>query len=466
MMKIPLLVSVFVMEFLPAIWGQTVMFGPKQVLLDNLDLQYADDAAVAGDFDGDGDIDLASLASGNLLWFQNKGDFTFDTIDVQENVFENVRDVADMNADGIDDLVTTEGYFALDSAHVFTHHEFNFGSFRLIRMARDINADGYADVVVEWHETGMDPVMYWYRNEADTGFTELLLDSQESSYDYATVADYNSDGRMDVIVVNGENKRFLMFRQSASGSLSRVVIPASKDVLDKGVGIADVDNDADMDIISGAPLDFTESLYYLENKTNTFTKRHPVAGLVSVYSLETGDLDGDGDEDIVFIDGFGNYRVGYIINQGIDDWSDPVYLDSYSSFGAFAYQNINIFDTWLHLKDMDHDGKKDIVVSAIPDDEVFWFKNETIFTSTETVNSSSLVLYPQPAADFVHVENLPFQNGIISVYDPYGRQVMRTNIQSHDLLDIRSLSSGVYYYLVSGDAEHPLLSGKLLVVAK
>lgn len=461
-MRISHLITTILFHFSLSVWSQSVTFGPKSVLLENLDVENADDSVVAGDFDGDGDIDLAGVSSGNLLLFQNKGDFGFDTIDLPDGVFEKVRDVADMNADGVDDLITTEAYFALDSLQNFTRHELNLGDFRLVRMARDINLDGFADIIGEFNEPGEDPIMYWYRNEAGTGFTERLIDSQESSYDYATVSDYNMDGRMDIIIVNSENNRFLIFRQGANGNFARLVVNVSTEVLDKGIGLMDVDNDTDIDIVSGAPLDFEESLYYLENKSLSFLTRHPIEGLLYINSLETGDLDGDGDEDLVFIDRAGGYRIGYIVNQGIDNWSTPTFLDSYSSFGSFAYQNINLFDTWLHLKDMDLDGKKDIVVSAIPDDEVYWFRNETIFTGTRTLIHSPLVFYPQPASDFIHVENLPFGNGVLTVFDSYGSKHMETDIQNQDVIHLSNLPGGLYYYHISNPGFNGVLSGKIL----
>lgn len=449
-------------QLFPLAWGQEVEFGPKTLLLGGLDLEYADDSYVAGDFDGDGDIDLAGLHSGVLLMFQNQGDFSFDTIEMPDAIFEVVRDVADMNADGIDDLITSDAYYTHDADQAFTRHELNLGDFRLVRMARDINLDGYADIIAEFDDYSGEPVMYWYRNNADTSFTERLIDSQESEYDYVTVADYNLDGRLDIIIVNAENNRFLVFRQGASGSFTRVVIPVSTNVLDGGVGVVDIDSDGDVDFISGAPYDFEESLYYLENKSLSFTTRHPIAGLMDIYSLETGDLDGDGDQDLVFIDRLSGYRVGYFVNQGVDNWSEPVILGYFSSFGTFAYQNLNLFDTWLHLKDIDADGKKDIVVSAIPNDQVFWFKNETLFTGTEHVSNSPTIFYPQPASDYVRVEDLPFERGVLTMFDSYGQQVMTINIQNQDVIDLVNLPAGLFYYLVSSHEKHQLLSGKIM----
>lgn len=446
------------------LFSQTVIFGPKTMLLENLDVQYVDDAVVVGDFDGDEDIDLAGLYGGNLVLFQNRGDFSFDTIDLPDAFIDNVRDVADMNADGIDDLVTTEAYYALDSTQVFTRQELNLGDFRFVRVARDLNLDGYADVIAEFDDYSGEPIMYEYRNNAGTSFTQRLLDNQETEYDYATVADYNQDGKMDVIIVNADKNRFLIYRQGTSGGFSRVVVPVSTEVLDLGVGLIDVDNDNDLDIISGAPLDFEESLYYLENKSLSFTTRHPMHGFLHIYSLETGDLDGDGDEDLVFIHRQTSYRVGYMINEGMGAWSDPIYLGSFSSFGSFAYQNDNVFDNWLHLKDMDLDGKKDIVVSAIPDDEVFWFKNQTLFTSTETLVSSPVLFYPQPASYFVRVENLPFETGVLTLFDSYGRQLMQTDIQNQDVISLEGLPMGLHHYLVSSHDHYQLLTGKLLKV--
>lgn len=463
-MKVFQLFSALVFYVASPLCSQTVMFGPKTMLLENLEVQYVVDASVVGDFDGDGDIDLAGLYAGNLVLFQNRGDFSFDTIDLPEDFIDNVMDVADMNADGIDDVVTTDAYYALDSAQVFTRHEFNFGDFRFVRVARDLNLDGYADVIAEFDDFSGEPIMYEYRNNAGTGFTQRLLENQESSYDYVTVVDYNQDEKMDVIIVNADNNRFLIYRQGTSGGFSRVVIPVSTDVLDLGVGLIDVDNDNDLDIISGAPLDFEESLYYLENKSLSFTTRHPIHGFLDIYSLETGDLDGDGDGDLVFINRQSSYRVGYIINEGMGSWSDPVYLGTFSSFGSFAYQNINVFDNWLHLKDMDLDGKKDIVVSAIPDDEVFWFKNETLFTSTATLVSSPVIFYPQPASDFIRVENLPFKDGVLTLFDSYGRQLMQTEIQNQDVISLERLPTGLHHYLVSSNDHYQLLAGKLLKI--
>ncbi len=82
--------------------------------------------AIAKDFDGDGDLDIATISNypgagtpwESFIYFENKGNFNFQTYTMPVNTpFHNgtTMDVGDIDGDGKPDILLGNGYFAKDT---------------------------------------------------------------------------------------------------------------------------------------------------------------------------------------------------------------------------------------------------------------------------------------------------------------------------------------------------------------
>lgn len=230
---------------------------------------------VFGDFNGDGKMDFAMCLFGNhrgrFSWFENKGDDRY------------------------------EEHVLFDKTGPIHCQPFDF------------DGDGHLDlgVLVAQHTEAF----YIFKNDGKGNFiSEVVFQKQPAfGHNYFELADFNGDGRQDLLVVNGDNgeyasplKRYHGIRIYLNRGGTRFEEAWFFPLNGATKAVArDFDGDGDLDIaaISFFP-DYEnnprESFVYLENRGGfdfaPFTFRECISG--RWVTMDVGDLDGDGDLDI------------------------------------------------------------------------------------------------------------------------------------------------------------------------
>ena len=318
-----------------------------------------------GDYDNDGFEDLYVTSYGGNTLYHNNGDGTFSDVTARAGVGASGWSASagffDADNDGRLDLFVTRyvdwtfqtnrycgekkpGYRAYchpdnyDAVTNLLYHNNGDGTFTDVSARAGIAAasgkglgvafadyddDGFADVFV-----ANDSVQsFLFHNNGNGTFTELGLlagvgfneDGKAFAGMGVDLADYDNDGRPDVVVTDLSNERYRLFHQGADGSFQDVTHTS-------GVGAAtqlfagwstrffDYDNDGwkDIFVAQGHVMDTIEktspNLSYLQpplllrNESGRFVRvvpgeafRQPWAGRGAAF----GDLDNDGDVDVV-----------------------------------------------------------------------------------------------------------------------------------------------------------------------
>ena len=319
---------------------------------------------VAGDVDGDGDLDLYLTAFGANLLFENRGDGSFREVAGERGVADpawgSSAALADVDGDGDLDLyVSNYVDFALDEnkacgdqkrqlrgycgPDVYAglpdrfYRNLGDGRFRDDTAAAgfagadgaglgvcfgDLDDDGWPDLYVA---NDLMP-NYLFRNRGDGGFEDISLLSGTAFGDRGkaeagmgvALDDFDGDGRFDIVVTNYEGETHALYGNRGGGLFTdrRFVANLAEPTLLKlafGVASGDFDHDGDPDlaIANGHVRDNAEMF----NPASSYRQANQVfenlggrfgeatgAGLDAVRAsrgLALGDLDGDGDLDLV-----------------------------------------------------------------------------------------------------------------------------------------------------------------------
>jgi len=320
-------------EFLPAMEGGPVGHAPSGLSL--------------GDFDGDGDLDVAVVdgGDGSVTVLLNVGDGTF-TPGVSQAVGDYLTGIAagDLDSDGDLDLIVSGRPFLYvllnDGTGVFSVTPYPGTSAFGSMTTGDINGDGALDVVLTAAEviepdTHIDGGIWVYLNAGNGTFT--LTDQTTASVSSAGLADVNGDHALDLVTGSGSQdpSSFDVRLNDGHGNFA-----SPTRYLHAGAAgptrVADLNGDGKADVISGAAV-------ALNDGSGAFLP--PVSygnGLSTTSAL--GDLDGDGHLDLVQVMG----GLTVFTNNGCGEFTQgPSYAWSGETFA---------------IGDMNGDGRGDLVV--------------------------------------------------------------------------------------------------------
>jgi hypothetical protein len=370
--------------------------------------------AALGRFDGDGFVDLAvTLASGQVAILAGRGDGTFNPpVFIAAGVRPEYITAGDLNGDGRVDLVASDRYgdqvvVRLGNANgTFGAESFyatgdSPGSIVMV----DLTGDGRPELVVAhptagWHAVlqnnglgGFTLLPYVYGDDVAVdptlldvdrdGVLDLLCPTSGGHFFshglgggrfeswtqlslprlYPTdmeLTELNGDGRPDLVVANQRSNTVEVVYGTTDGGLVRGPSVSVRSQL-VGLTVARLDADGLLDLAvvterrSFSPGTSSNQLQILRGELNGgFTALPPLALPAPPRDVLAGDIDGDGDTDLVVMLAASGQALPFL-GQGNGMFTAGTLLD----LGGPAYQFV--------LKDFNSDGRADLVATPLLD---------------------------------------------------------------------------------------------------
>jgi hypothetical protein len=331
------------LDVLTAALGRTSVAWSENTLSDTSGFQppKSIDAGIDGavdlhsaDLSGNGTVDVlaASLRDDLVAWYENKGDGTFS-------------EKRTLSTD-------------LDGASA-------------VRTA-DFDQDGDTDVVAG---AVLAETVVWYENKGNGEFRDgVPIATDVQGLETLHISDLDGDDVPDVLVVAYQDSTINRYepKDPSADSMQFVERPAVGTNLEEPIDVhtADLSQDGTQDLLAGTV--GAESLYLFENQTQRDTlgafgpKQLLARDVRTVEDIGTGDLDGDGDQD-VFAAAFGSGTVVWVENKGNGTFAPPRPI-------ATDVPNVISID----VADVDADGDLDVLTASQANNTIGWYENRVV----------------------------------------------------------------------------------------
>lgn len=316
-------------------------------------------ALVLADLDGDTDLDLVEGNSGsaNRIWSNNgSGTMTLTAQQLGTTATRSLA-IADVNADNHPDIVEGNGFgdanlvWLNNGSGSFSSNgqTLGTGDTRAIAIG-DINGDGEPDLVAGNFNEGNTV----YLNNGSGSFTDAGLSLGTNATLALVLVDADIDEDLDIITGNqGQSNNTWINNSSAEFSNSGQALDANTTTAGNTTAVtyADVDGDNDMDMIAA---DFAQgNRVYTNDGLGNYTNSGQNLGTRNSTSVAAGDVDGDGDTDFV-IGNHGEANTVWINQGGAQLGTAGDFADNGQALGSAA-------TTSVALGDVDGDGDLDLV---------------------------------------------------------------------------------------------------------
>ncbi len=355
-------------------------FGAQQVISTNFD--YPLDV-VAGDIDGDGDMDILSGSRYNnsrVAWFKNtngQGNFIFQQELTTDIAYCRGAVLADIDGDGDLDIAATSWAFPNHRIIWFenTNGQGNFNNTpNLVAQltnnarpetiyAKDFDNDGDLDIVVGTDNEGLS----WFKNNGSGTFGPLqIIDSNVEDVRAVFSADIDTDGNQDILVAANRADRIAWHKNTnGQGNFGPANVLAEINGANGPIKVIsiDLDGDGDKDILTALTND--NRIAWQENLDGqgNFSELITIATINNPLSIFAGDIDGDNDMDIIAASSSSNGKVVYYKN-----------LDGNATFGTEQTINLETYPSVVYAADVDNDGDLDVFSSG-DSTKIVWQEN-------------------------------------------------------------------------------------------
>ena len=234
------------------------------------------------------------------------------------------------------------------------------GMYDSVLAAGDIDNDGNIDLISAGKINAVTYETAIYLGDGTGGFSQtnegIIYPINRGDL---KLGDIDSDGDLDLIIIGGKSGGRVgsIYENEGDGFFIEINIGDIEPVIDGSLDLGDVDNDGDLDIIlcGGKKGGSRFTRLYMNNGDGSFKEND--SDFINVFSgdVHFGDIDGDGYLDL-FVSG--NSLQGTIVRAYLNDGSG--YYDEVEISGIFQ-----VYQSEIELFDINNDEKIDLVITGL-----------------------------------------------------------------------------------------------------
>ncbi len=396
-------------------WKENLSGGTFSDMHKITSLSYIVNESVPADIDNDGDLDIVSTSSKYIFWHENLGMGKFSTeknlyyAGTNPYILIKSLNVIDIDSDGDLDILASQNSY--DGTVLCTNDGNGNFSIQLSYVSGLYNSEfAYID-----NDTLID-ILYtsivhdkvgWKKNLGNGLFSDSIIDNTLNGPDEILPVDVDNDGDVDVIVSVDYEDKIGWYENTGNGSFS-IYKSIDPDFHVKSIHINDLNGDNKQDILAVSSYYSSDELVWYKNlggglfSTAIQIDSSSNDNFNQVYS---DDLDGDGDIDIVTSAQLGGK---YYLNT--DTGSTFTEHEMITTFG-----NPDTQGRTLRTGDLDNDGDMDVLSCGRGDHNIFYYQN--LFNNFNDFTVETCGNYTEPSGDSTYYvstliyDTIPNSNG-------------------------------------------------------
>ncbi len=317
------------------------------------------------DFDNDGDIDIVAALSDNdpdeVAWFENgKATFVLHNINLLRDV--SIVAIYDIDNDGNNDIFYSDGSYVClvknqNSGQSFGNEIVLYTDGANIYDIQLVDIDNDNDVDLFISDALGDKILWMENTDGNGNFSSpIMIDQTIDSPVDIDFADVDNDTDLDMIAASASDNQIVLYENmDGLGSFNKTVLQSGLDM--KSFCFTDFDNDNNKDIVYSA----TEHTGYLKNNGDgSFAGSEIISNSLAYAShMYSYDLNNDDYEDIIF-----NPDISlYWLENNQDNSFQDHFIEIWGSIDN------------LDAGDLDQDGDLELVVACRSVGMVYYAEN-------------------------------------------------------------------------------------------
>lgn len=312
-----------------------------------------------------------------------------------------VIEVTDINGDGNQDIIQSRLSGGADITVILGNGDGTFKAGATYQAPYaptsdiaifDSNGDGFKDIVIAPRTSGS--VIQIIRGNGDGTFKAPISYAPAGGVPrHIEAGDVNNDGVNDIVSSSSDGRFYVWLGNSGGTYSAPISIAVDTTAALEDIALAHINNDGILDVVvqkmNGVGGDST--FVFLGNGNGTF--KYSVSDIANTGTrggIAIGDLDGDGDNDILSANGEGGAGVSIYLG----DNSGALGAENTVSFGSFQMRPL--------IGDFNGDGKLDFIVADNGNSrfQVYFGNGNGTFKAPITYGTTAIDWYSSAVGDF------------------------------------------------------------------